>query len=128
VRRATALIDRALAMDMSQYADWAYAYFMFAKAIAEYRAGRFEGAITILGTDAGKVLPPAPDLVLAMALARLGRNAEALASLQAAIPLFDQDVSIAGEREAWMFHILRREAEAVLAASPGDSSAGPTPP
>ncbi len=110
---ATALIDRALAHQQAK-PDWAGPYFLFAKGLAEYRSGRLESAISIMDGPASPVLQSAPRLVSAMARHRLGREEEALRTFAAAILSSDWRKSTANDREQWIYHVLRREAEAML--------------
>src|SRR5205814_8358785 len=84
LRRAAALIDRALAYDKGQYPAWVYPYFLFAKGLAEYRLDRLDGAISVTNGGASGVLGPAPRLVQAMAQHRRGRTEEARKTLAAA--------------------------------------------
>ena len=113
LQKATALIDRALA-DKKPELAWARPYFMVAKGLAEYRRGRLESAIAIMDGPASAVLQPAPRLISAMALHRLGREEEAQEALAAAIDSSDWETSHANDRERWIYHILRREAEAMM--------------
>jgi serine/threonine-protein kinase len=117
LKQATALIDHALAADPAKYGA-IMPYFRFAKALAEYRAGRMKNALDLLQGDTLRVLPPAPWLVLAMAQHRLGQTAAAHKTYDAAIASYDWEAAKATNREAWICHLLRREAEAVLAAKP----------
>jgi serine/threonine-protein kinase len=117
LRQATALIDRApLASKVNP--DWLRLYFRFAKALAEYRTGRLESARTQLDGGTQQILGPAPRLLLAMVEHRLGKWEAARDSFRAAIASFDWDAKSATNREAWMYHLLRREAETVLASKP----------
>jgi serine/threonine-protein kinase len=113
LRQATNLIDRALAAE-NEKPDWRLPYFRFAKALAEYRAGRLENALALLDRDTQQVLPPAPHLLLAMIQHRLGKVGAARAGFRAAAEAYDWDIKKATDREAWMSHLLRREAETVL--------------
>ena len=117
LRQATNLIDRALASEQAK-PGWLLPYFRFAKALAEYRAGRLESALTLLDADTQKVLGPAPRLLLAMVQHRLGKADAARASFRAAVAAYVWDEKQATDREAWMYHVLRREAETVLASKP----------
>ena len=110
---ATALIDRALA-DKNPKPGWIQPYFMVAKGLAEYRHGRLESAISIMDGPASSALQPAPRLVTAMALFRIGRKEEAHKTLAEAIRSGDWDPAHAKDREKWIYHILRREAEAMI--------------
>ena len=112
--RAAALIDRALAADKSQYAEWATGYFLFAKGLSEYRRNNLRNSIAILEGEASHVLGPAPRIVLAMARYRRGDRQEARQTLASAIIDHDWRTASAGEMEIWMYHVLRREAEAMM--------------
>ena len=113
-RSAAALIDRTLAADKSQYAPWATGYFLFAKGLAEYRRNKLSNSIAILEGEASHVMGPAPRIVRAMALYRRGDQEEARQSLASAIIDQDWRAASADEREIWMYHVLRREAEAMM--------------
>jgi len=106
-------VDRAVAAK-GAVSDWIYPYFLFAKALAEYRQGHPANVITILNGDAAKVLGPAPQLLLAMAQQREGDSQSARKSLAAAVASYHWRLSEADSRDIWMYHILRREAEATL--------------
>ena len=64
------------------------------------------------------VLVPAPRLLTAMVQHRLGHKDAARDTYNAAIAAFDWDPSKATNRESWIYHLLRREAEVVLASTP----------
>jgi serine/threonine-protein kinase len=113
LRQAAALIDRAVAFWNPEIA-WAYPYFLFAKALAEYRQGRFDSAIALMGGDASRVMRPAPRLVTAMAQYRQGKRAEARKTLAAAVLAVDWSAAEADSRDPWICHVLRREAEALI--------------
>lgn len=115
VRRARALIDFALVERKGSPPSWAKPYFLFAKGLAEYRAGRFEDAQATLTGDASKVLGPAPRLVLAMSQHRLGQTEQARKTLAAAVESFDWKAAAAESRETWIYRVLRSEAERTLA-------------
>jgi len=114
LRDAVALIDRALASDPAQPHGLVYPYFRFSKGLAEYRLGELDSAIAIMKGDASGVLGPAPKLVLAMAQHRQGRTQEARKTLAAAVLSFDWHADNANNREAWIYHVLRREAETLI--------------
>lgn len=114
LREATRLIDRALASDATKTPDWARPHFLFAKALAEYRAENMDSAANLLATDAGTVLGPAPRLLLAMIEHRRGNHAAAQHALDAALASFDWNDKNTDTREAQIYHILRREAESLL--------------
>jgi serine/threonine-protein kinase len=64
--------------------------------------------------DAARVLGPAPGLVLAMDQFQLGQKNEARKTLDKALNAFNWQPANADSREAWIYHILRREAEALI--------------
>jgi serine/threonine-protein kinase len=116
LRRAADLIDRALAADPKSY-DWARPYFLFAWGLAEYRRGRFDAAAATMSGPARAVGPgllPAPGLVLAMARHRQGHPESARQALAAAVLAYDWSAAKADSPDAWICHVLRREAEAMI--------------
>jgi hypothetical protein len=88
----------------------------FVHGLAEYRQGQFDRAIATLQGDASGVLGPAPRLVLALSLHRSGQATEARKLLAAAILAHDRRATQvrARDQNEWIYHILRREAEAVI--------------
>jgi serine/threonine-protein kinase len=116
LRQAAALIDRAAAAAWSK-PDWAYPYFLFAKALAAYRQGRLDDAIADLRGDASFMPGPSPRLVLAMALHGLGRKEESRHTLADAVAAFDWSATQADNPRTWMCHVLRREAETMILPS-----------
>jgi serine/threonine-protein kinase len=112
LRQASNLIDRALAADLKND-GWLIPYFRFAKALAEYRAENYENARSLLSEDTLKVLGPAPRLLLAMVQHQLSQPDEARETLKIAIADFNWDTRNATNREAWINHLLRREAESM---------------
>jgi serine/threonine protein kinase/Flp pilus assembly protein TadD len=111
LRQAVTLIDRAVDFGPKHEA---FRFFLFAKALAEYRLGNLDSAISLLYGPASSVLGPAPRLVLAMAQHDKGRKEEARKTLATAILAFDWEESWALDEGAWMYHVLRREAEALI--------------
>ena len=109
MRQATNLIDGALASERAK-PSWLLPYFRFAKALAEY-AGRLKSALTLLDVDTQRVLGPAPRLLLAMVQHRSGIADAARDGFRAAAASYLWDAKRATDREAWMYHLLRREAE-----------------
>ncbi len=112
--RAAALIDRALAADKSQYAAGVTPYFLFAKGLAEYRRNNLRNSIAILEGEASRVLGPAPRIARAMALYRRGDREEARQALASAVIDRDWRAASAVKHDHWMYHVLRREAEAMM--------------
>jgi serine/threonine-protein kinase len=113
VRQAVALVDRAFA-DRSSAAAWIARYYLFAKGLAEYRQGRSASTITLMQGEASRVMGPAPDLLLAMALHDQGQKEQARKTLARAVLSFDWSAVQADSRDVWICHILRREAETLI--------------
>jgi serine/threonine-protein kinase len=113
LRAAVALAERAVAAKATT-PQWIYPYFLFAQGLAEYRQGRFDRAISIMSADAGTVMGPAPRLVMAMAQYRKGQEEEARQTFAAEIIRFDWGMAHAISRDHWIWHVLRREAEAMI--------------
>jgi serine/threonine-protein kinase len=122
-RRAAALADKAAATDRAKVPASVITHFMFTKALAEYRQGKYESAATILQGAVGHVLGPAPGLVKAMAEHRLGRWAAARQTRDAAVAAYDWTSTKARTLEDWIYHVLRRETDALLGASDDDKAA-----
>jgi serine/threonine-protein kinase len=107
LQQAVALAERAVAA-------WdANPYFLFALGLARYRQGHFDDAITLMG-EAAPVMGPSPRLILAMAQYQKGQKDQAHEILEAAISSYDWSESKADNHDAWIAHILRREAEATI--------------
>ena len=118
LRTATAMIDRALKL-LRPELPGARPYYLFAKGLAEYRAGHFAAAVEILDGPAATALKPAPQLVASMARFRLGQTDAARRQLAGAIASFDWGPEHADGREAQIYHILRREAEGLARQAGG---------
>jgi len=112
-RQASALLDRAVAAARSK-PDWAYPYFLFAKALAAYRQGRLDNAIAELRGEASLMPGPNPRMLLAMAQFRQGEKEAARHTLAAAIVAFDWRAAQADNPATWTCHILRRESETLI--------------
>jgi serine/threonine-protein kinase len=119
LRQAVALTERGVAAADPKY-DWARPYFLFAKGLADYRLGRFDEAIAVMSGEAKNTnyLGPSARLVMAMALYRKGNTKDARAALAAAIDSYDWSPAKADNRDVWIPHILRREAEALIQQGP----------
>jgi serine/threonine-protein kinase len=113
LRAAAALAERAVAARATA-AQWVYPYFLFAQGLAEYRQGHYDSAIAIMRGGAATVMGPAPRLVVAMADYRKGQREEARKSLAATISDFDWRAAQVAGRDDWIWHVLRREAEALI--------------
>ena len=97
--------------------EWANPYFKFVQGLAEYRQSKFDQAIATMRGEASNVLGPAPRLVLAMSLYRSGQATEAWKTLAAAILAYDWravQTHPIDPQNAWIYHTLRREAEAEI--------------
>jgi serine/threonine-protein kinase len=112
LQAAAALAQRAVAAKATA-AQLLYPYFLFAQGLAEYRQGRFDSAIAIM-RKAPTVMGPSPRLVIAMAQYRKGQKEEARKTLVAEIIRFDWSLAEARSRDHWIWHVLRREAEALI--------------
>ncbi len=85
------------------------------KGLAKYRQGRPQEAVPLLEESAA-LLPnrAGPRLALAMAQFRSGCPAEARKTLAAAVRAYNWMESQADHPTAWVSHVLRREAEALI--------------
>jgi serine/threonine-protein kinase len=114
LQRATALADRAVAK-AQESSEPDNPYVKFVKGLSEYRLGRYELAIPFLRDSASKLSDRrGPRLVLAMAQFRAGSPAEARKTLAAAVGADDWRESRADHPGAWIYHVLRREAEVLI--------------
>jgi serine/threonine-protein kinase len=113
LRQAVALTRRAAAC-VPSVDSWARPWFLFARGLAEYRQGRFDPAIATMRGDASRVDRPIAGLVLAMALHQNGQVAEARKTLAAAVLAYDWRATQARDHDAWICHLLRREAEGLV--------------
>src|SRR5262249_35499929 len=113
LRKGSALTGRAVAARKSTPA-WIYPYYRFARGLAEYRLGHWASAGAIMQWEASGVMGPAPRLVLAMAQHAQGQKKAARTTLARAVVAFDWSAAHADNRDAWICHILRREAEALI--------------
>jgi eukaryotic-like serine/threonine-protein kinase len=113
LRQAVALARRAAASDPSAHGG-DYSWFLFARGLAEYREGKFDQAIATMLGDASRLDGPITRLVLAMALHQDGQLAEARKTLAVAILSYDWKAIQARDQNAWICHVLRREAEGLI--------------
>ena len=88
-----------------------YPFFLFVGGLSDYRPGRYDRAVAAMRGEASGVLGPAPGLVLAMALSRMGRADEARRALAAALLAHDWKKPAGKDPDIWIYHVLRREAE-----------------
>lgn len=94
--------------------DWATPYYMLARSLAMYRRGDFKGATAIAEGGSAATLKPMPGLIAAMCRERLGQHDAAMLLLAQASVDGNWERAEATSREAWMFHVLRREAERLI--------------
>jgi serine/threonine-protein kinase len=113
VKKAAALTDRAAAI-LGPTPPRLYANSRFALGLAQYRLGRWDSAIAIMKFEAADVMGPCPRLVMAMAQHRDGQPQAARHTLAAAVLAYDWRAAQADDRDAWICHILRREAEGMI--------------
>ena len=114
LRRTVRMVERlATAGPKPPHPDGAYVQFV--RGLAELRQGRPERAIEFLREPAEALnTRPGPRLVLAMAQFRTGSAKEARKSLAAAVSAYCWKTSLADHTTAWVSHVLRREAEALI--------------
>jgi serine/threonine-protein kinase len=114
LRRAVALADKAVAAG-PKFPHLDSAYPQFVKGLAEYRQGRYAQAVLLLRESAA-LLPnrAGPGLVLAMAQFQSGSPKEARQTLASAVRAYNWKAAQAGHVTAWVSHVLRREAEALI--------------
>ncbi|WP_425613551.1 protein kinase [Anatilimnocola sp. NA78] len=110
---AVSLAERALSSKTAKTGGF-HSYYLFARGLAEYRQDKFDAAIATMKGDASRVLGPAPRLVLAMALHRSGKEQEARHTLAAAVSSHDWRLQHCKTQDAWIYHVLRREAEQLI--------------
>src|SRR5262249_49061180 len=111
-RRPAALRERAEAVAPSMYLGF-YDPFLFVRALADYRQGRLDRAIATVRGKALWAHGPAR-LVLAMALFRSSRVEEARKVLADAVQSYDWRPGRVFNQHDWIWHVLRREAEALI--------------
>jgi tetratricopeptide (TPR) repeat protein len=112
LQKTLAVAERAVARDSAEHG--ARPYFEFVRGLAEYRQGQFNRAITAMRGDARIVLGPAPALVMAMALHRNGQAKEARKTLATAVLSYDWTANQVRDIHGCIYHVLRREAEAMI--------------
>jgi serine/threonine-protein kinase len=110
---AAAMVDRAVqgkGPENISYQD----YFLVAKGLADYRQGKFEDALQAVEGHGAHVLKPLPQLIAAMAHYRLGQRPIARKMLAESMFAFDWSRQNATTHEAWINHVVRREAEQLI--------------
>jgi serine/threonine-protein kinase len=126
LRQAAALTERAVAAGR-RGREVIYPYFLFTQGLVRYRQGRHDDAIKLMSSEAASVLGPCPRLVLAMAQYQKGQKDEARKTLAAAVISYDWKAEKAGNQDAWVAHILRHEAEALILAGAASPPGGQLP-
>ena len=111
---ANAAIERAVAAAESRPTARSL-HLRLALALSKYRSRHEDAALSIVEEDeVSNTLQPIPQLIAALALADLDRGPEALVALGHAAMFGDNRLVGASRREAWISHVLRREAESKL--------------
>jgi eukaryotic-like serine/threonine-protein kinase len=121
LRRAVALTRFAASTKRPEYASF-IPFFHFAEGLGEYRQGHYGRAAKILSSDPLHLPSPAPRLVLAMALQQSGKKAEAKAAFDKAVQSYDWRPTQVHDQDDWICHVLRREAESMIAATAHSSA------
>jgi hypothetical protein len=80
--------------------------------LGQYRKEKYDEAIELMTGEAAPVMGPSPRLITAMAQYQQGQHAQARETLAVAILFYDWNESKADNHDAWIAHVLRREAEA----------------
>ncbi|MDX1928243.1 MAG: serine/threonine-protein kinase [Pirellulaceae bacterium] len=111
---ASKFIDRALVSELPEDRRWARPYLLFAKALSEYRLGRYDDSVVLLRGESGTILQPAPQILLAMALRKRGEKEEPQSLLAESVAILSQSDD-PNTREHWMMIALCREAQALVA-------------
>jgi eukaryotic-like serine/threonine-protein kinase len=113
LKKASDLTERAAAI-LQSTPPRLYPYSRFALGLAQYRLGRWDSAIAIMKFEASEVMGPCPRLIVAMAQHQDGQPQAARQTLAAAVLAYDWRAAQADNRDAWICHILRREAEGMI--------------
>ncbi len=113
LERAVALTEVAVATGPKFFPSSAWAQFV--KGLATYRQGRPQQAAPLL-EESADLMPnrPGPRLALAMAQFQSGHPAQARETLAGAVRAYNWMESQADHPTAWVSHVLRREAEALI--------------
>jgi serine/threonine-protein kinase len=112
--RVVPLVEQAVAAG-PKFPRLDNAYVQYVKGLAEYRRGRAAQAVPLL-RDSAALLPnrAGPRLTLAMAQFQSGSAAEARRTFAAAVRAYNWKAPQADHVTAWVGHVLRREAEALI--------------
>ncbi len=113
LKKASALTERAVAI-LQSTPPRLYPYSRFALGLAQYRLGRWDSAIAIMRFEVSNVMGPCPRLIVAMAQHQDGKPQAVRQTLAAAVLAYDWRAAQADSRDAWICHILRREAEGMI--------------
>ncbi len=89
-------------------------YVLFAQGLARYRQSRFDDVIKLMTGEAASIMGPSPGIILAMAQYQKNQKDQARKTLAAAIASYDWNPAKADSHLAWIAHILRRKAEALI--------------
>lgn len=117
IRRGTELINRAMSSELHDDQLWARPYIQLAKALSEIRLEHYDQAIALIQGDVATILPPTPDLLLAIALSKTAKGDEAKVILDR-IQFPAQREVPATSREDWILEILFREVSEVMNLTP----------
>jgi len=107
---AREVADRAIKAK-TRVTGWQFQYYQFLNGFAEYRTGQSHLGSAIAPMTGLRAMGPCPKLIVAMAQKENGNDDEARRALTEAIVNFDWRPAKADERDLWINHILRREAE-----------------
>lgn len=111
--RVNGMIERAIALEASAPGSREHMrYYRVAGALAAYRSGDYRRALTLLDSSTIQVHGPMPMLLIAMSQHQLGNEQDARDAFRKAIGLYHWQSP--ATCDAWMYHILRREAESML--------------
>jgi serine/threonine protein kinase/tetratricopeptide (TPR) repeat protein len=117
MEKIVSLIEYADRFDHAKYPEFARSV-SFVHGLLAYRQGQFDQAVSRMQGEASRVLGPAPRLILAMALHKLGRVEEARKTLAEAIASHDWIPAQVRDQDDWICHVLRHEAEALILPEP----------
>ncbi|VTT98861.1 serine threonine protein kinase : Tetratricopeptide repeat protein,protein kinase family protein OS=Singulisphaera acidiphila (strain ATCC BAA-1392 / DSM 18658 / VKM B-2454 / MOB10) GN=Sinac_4434 PE=3 SV=1: Pkinase: TPR_1 [Gemmataceae bacterium] len=113
MRKTVALADLAAQTDRKK-AGVLHPYYQFVKGFAEYRQGHFAQTIAIMRGDASGMSGPLPQLVLSMALHRVGEEADARKAFAVAMLTHEWREDKVDSPDGWIRHVLRREAAGMI--------------
>ncbi len=111
-QRATELVDRAL-LTKVDVNNRLLLFFEVSHGLAQFRNRDYDGALQTLHDGAPGVLTPLPQFISAMALAKTAKSDAVRAMLATAVMQYDWSTKRM-DFDGCMFHVLRREAEAMI--------------